>query len=72
MQEILDSLRATDGQSDVKVESEALEHIMTVLDARHLWGEYHPAMTLKARIEKLEGVNAGNGSSQSLTRPRTR
>jgi len=29
-----------------------------VLDARHLWGgDYHPALVLKAAIEKLEGAN---------------
>lgn len=59
MQEILDSVRNQDGSSDVKIKSEALEEVMTALDARHLWGEYHPAMALKARIGKLEGVNEG-------------
>jgi septal ring factor EnvC (AmiA/AmiB activator) len=29
-----------------------------ILDARHLWGNYHPAMGLKAQIDKLDGTNS--------------
>ncbi len=57
MQEILDSIRRQDGQSDVRIESEALESVMTALDARHLWGSYHPAMGLKARVDRAEGAS---------------
>ena len=60
LQEILDAMRDSDAKSDIKIQSEALENIVTALDARHLFGNYHPAMTLKARIERLEGVNTGN------------
>lgn len=51
--------RDQDGKSDVKIHSETLDRLMDVLDARHLWGNYHPAMGLKANIGKLEGKNAG-------------
>ena len=66
MQQILDSVREQDGKSDVKIQSEALEQIMTVLDARHCWGNYHPAMTLKSRIEKLEGMNTGKDNFKAI------
>ena len=48
-----------DGNSDVRIHSESLDQIITALDARHLWGNYHPAMQLKSQIEKLEGANSG-------------
>ena len=35
-----------------------LEKLVEILDARHLWGQYHPAQGLKAQISKLEGGNA--------------
>lgn len=59
MHEILDLIRDQDGKSDVRIHTESLEKIISVLDARHLWGDFHPAMELKTRIEKLEGINAG-------------
>ena len=59
MQEILDSIHDEDGRSDVAIVAPSLEKVLTILDARHVVGQYHPAMALKARIEKLEGVNAG-------------
>lgn len=59
MQEILDSIRGQDASSDVKIVSPEIERLLGVLDARHLWGNYHPAMGLKNRIEQLEGKNAG-------------
>ena len=37
----------------------SLEKVLTILDARHIMGQTHPAVALKARIEKLEGINAG-------------
>ena len=58
MREILDSIRDQDGVSDVLVSSPVLERVVTALDARHLYGEYKPAMALKAQMERLEGVNA--------------
>ena len=59
MKEILESIRTQDGNSDVRIQSESLDQIITALDARHLWGNYHPAMQLKSQIEKLEGANSG-------------
>jgi hypothetical protein len=59
LQEILDSIHDEDGRSDVAIHAPSLEKVLTILDARHVVGQYHPAMALKARIEKLEGVNAG-------------
>ena len=59
LQEILDSIHDEDGRSDVAIVAPSLEKVLTILDARHVVGQYHPAMALKARIEKLEGVNAG-------------
>ena len=60
LHEILDSVRNQDGESDVKIQSDSLEKILDIMDARHLWGKYHPAMGLKFKIEKLEGANNGN------------
>ncbi|TRY62027.1 hypothetical protein TCAL_01502 [Tigriopus californicus] len=57
LQEVLESIRTQDAQSDVKIQSESLEQVIAILDARHLWGNYHPAMGLKAKIERLEGMN---------------
>ncbi len=59
MQEILDSVRSQDATSDVKIIAPEIEKLLGVLDARHLWGNYHPAMGLKNRIEQLEGKNEG-------------
>lgn len=60
LQEILESIRNQDANSDVKIHSESLEAVLSMLDARHLWGaSYHPAMGLKAKIERLEGANMG-------------
>ncbi len=59
MKEILEDVKEQDGQSDVLIHSPALEKLISILDARHLWGNYHPAMGLKAQIDKLEGANAG-------------
>ena len=58
MHEILDSVKDQDGQSDVIVTSPVLEKLLTILDAKHFYGEYKPAMGLKTQIEKLEGVNS--------------
>jgi len=58
MREILESIRDQDGTRDVLVTSPVLEMVVTALDARHLYGEYKPAMALKAQMERLEGVNA--------------
>ncbi|CAB4061296.1 unnamed protein product [Lepeophtheirus salmonis] len=57
MREILDSIQSQDADSNVKIESESLDRILSVLDARHLWGEYHPAMEMNTRIQRLEGCN---------------
>jgi hypothetical protein len=57
LQEILDSIHEEDGRSDVAIHAPSLEKVLTILDARHVVGQYHPAMVLKARIEKLEGIN---------------
>jgi hypothetical protein len=43
----------------VAIHAPSLEKVLTILDARHLVGEFHPAIALKARIEKLEGINSG-------------
>ena len=59
MREILDSVRNQDASSDVKIEAPEIERLLGILDARHLWGSYHPAMGLKNRIEQLEGINSG-------------
>ena len=60
LQEILDDIRRQDADSDVKIESAALESVVTALDARHLFeGKYHPNMQLKARMDRMDGVNAG-------------
>ena len=59
MEEILDSVREQDGKSDVTIKSPTLDKLLSILDARHLWGNYHPAMGLKAKIEKLDGANEG-------------
>ena len=58
MHEILESIKDQDGSSDVKVSSPILENLLTILNARHLYGEYKPVMGLKAQMEKLEGVNS--------------
>ena len=57
MQEILESVRDQDGTSDVSVTSPVLENLLTILNARHFYGDYKPAMGLKAQMEKQEGVN---------------
>ncbi len=57
MKEILEDIRVQDGKSDVVIHCPALEKLVSILDARHLWGSYHPAMGLKAQIDKLEGAN---------------
>ena len=60
LQETLDLIKETDGKSDVAIYAPTLDKLLTILDARHLWGNYHPAMALKAKIEKLDGANAGS------------
>lgn len=64
LQEVLESIRTQDAQSDVKIQSESLEQVIAMLDARHLWGNYHPAMGLKTKIERLEGMNTGISLTQ--------
>jgi chromosome segregation ATPase len=59
MQQILEDVKEQDGKSDVLIHCPALEKLISILDARHLWGNYHPAMSLKAQIDKLEGANSG-------------
>ena len=58
MHEILESVKDQDGTSDVKVTSPILENLITILDARHLYGDYKPVMGVKAQVERLEGVNS--------------
>lgn len=58
MHEILESIKNQDGTSDVMVSSPVLENLLNILDSRHLFGEYKPAMGLKSKMEKLEGMNA--------------
>ena len=57
MKQILEDVREQDGQSDVLIQCPSLEKLVGILDARHLWGNYHPAMGLKAQIDKLDGQN---------------
>ncbi len=59
MHEILDSIRQQDGRSDVAVASETLERLVAIMDNRRVFGTYHPDMTIKNRLEKMEGANAG-------------
>lgn len=60
LQEALDSIKDSDGKSDVRIEAPTLEKLLTILDAKHLWGgQYHPALVLKSRIQHLEGSNSG-------------
>ena len=58
MHEILESIKNQDGTSDVMGSSPVLENLLNILDSRHLFGEYKPAMGLKSKMEKLEGMNA--------------
>ena len=58
MKEIHEDVKSQDGQSDVLIHCPTLEKLVEILDARHLWGQYHPAQGLKAQISKLEGANA--------------
>ena len=58
MQEILDSIKDQDGRSDVTLACPALEQLLVILDARHYYGDYKPAMGLKSQMEKLDGVNS--------------
>lgn len=58
MQEILEDIKTQDGKSDVLIHCPALEKLVGILDAKHLWGSYHPAMSLKGQIDKLEGANS--------------
>ena len=62
MQETLDIIKDSDGKSNLAINAPTLDKLMTILDARHLWGNYHPAMGLKSKIEKLDGANAGRNS----------
>ena len=57
MHEILDSIKEQDGRSDVLVSCPVLEQLLIILDARHFYGDYKPAMGLKSQMEKLDGVN---------------
>ncbi len=66
LQEILDNIKASDGKSDVRIESDILESVLTALDARHMFGRYHPSMQTKARMDKLEGVNNGESLNKHL------
>ena len=58
MHEILDSIKDQDGKSDVVVSCPTLEQLLIILDARHYYGDYKPAMGLKSQMEKLDGVNS--------------
>ena len=58
MHEILDSVKDQDGKSDVVVSCPVLENLLTILDARHFYGEYKPAMGLKSKMEKMDGWNS--------------
>ena len=40
------------------VTAPALETLLTILDARHYYGEYQPNMGLKSAMERVEGSNA--------------
>ena len=40
------------------VTAPALETLLTILDARHYYGEYQPNMGLKSAMERVEGANA--------------
>ena len=60
LEETLDIIKNADANSNCAIFAPTLEKLLTILDARHLWGNYHPAMGLKAKIEKLDGANEGN------------
>ena len=60
LQETLDIIKNADANSNVAIYAPTLEKLLNILDARHLWGNYHPAMGLKAKIVKLDGANEGN------------
>lgn len=57
LHEIMESIQKQDGSSNVIIESESLEKILELLDARHISGWYHPAMRLQAALNKLQGIN---------------
>ena len=59
LEETLDIIKNADANSNCAIFAPTLEKLLTILDARHLWGNYHPAMGLKAKIEKLDGANEG-------------
>jgi chromosome segregation ATPase len=41
-----------------QVSSPTLESLLTILDARHYYGDYQPAMGLRAAMERLQGANS--------------
>ena len=57
LEETLDTIKESDAKSNCAIYAPTLEKLFNILDARHLWGNYHPAMGLKAKIEKLDGAN---------------
>ena len=66
MREILDLVRNQDASSDVWIEVPKIERLLGMLDARHLWGSYHPAMGLKNRVKQLEGINSGKALNEQF------
>ncbi|XP_034245100.1 centrosomal protein of 290 kDa-like isoform X2 [Thrips palmi] len=57
LHDILDSVHNQDGQSNVRLESKVLEHLLHALDSRHISGWYHPAMRIQAKVNAVEGNN---------------
>ena len=66
MRKILDSMRYQDASSDIRIEVPEIERLLGMLDARHLWGSYHPAMGLKNRIQQLEGIDSGKALNEQF------
>ena len=66
MCEILDSVRNQDMSSDIRIEAPEIERLLDMLDARHLWGSYHPAMGLENIVEQLEGINSGKALNEQF------
>ncbi|XP_026684015.1 centrosomal protein of 290 kDa-like [Diaphorina citri] len=57
MHEILDSIKETESNSLIRIESTCLERLLEALDSRHVNGWYHPAMRLQAQVFALQGMN---------------
>uniref|UniRef100_A0A8D8T8K0 Centrosomal protein of 290 kDa n=1 Tax=Cacopsylla melanoneura TaxID=428564 RepID=A0A8D8T8K0_9HEMI len=57
MHEILDSIKETESNSVMRIESSCLERLLEALDSRHVNGWYHPAMRLQAQVFALQGMN---------------